>query len=302
MGQLEDMAMFVRIIEAGGIGKASEQLNLAKSSVSRRLTELEARLGAQLLSRTTRKSSLTEAGALYYKRAQKILDEVTALNEQTSGVKTCIEGTLKITAPSSFSLMHLSPLIDEYAKKHRGLAFQIDFSDRHIDLLEEGYELAIRIGKLRDSSLQAKRLTPIRHVLCASSEYLREFGIPETPFELKEHSFLQYSTLAETSIQLIDKQGKQQRIEVNPKIKANNGDFLKKMAIKGHGIICLPTFLVYQELARGELIPLLAEYQIPVMYAYAVYPKNRFLPQRCRLLIDFIAERLGGVPYWDRMQ
>lgn len=300
MGQLEDMAMFIRIVEAGGIGKASEQLNLAKSAVSRRLSELENRLGTQLLSRTTRKSSLTDAGASYYQRAKNILEEVDQLDEQTSGRKALVEGTLKLTAPLSFGLMHLSEVIDTYARQHSELAFHIDFSDRHIDLIEEGYELAIRVGKLQDSSFQARRITPIRHVLCASPDYLDTFGEPMEPAALTEHVFLQYGMLNDASIQLTDTKGKLHNIAITSKIRANNGDFLKDMSIKGHGVTYLPTFLTYQELARGELVPLLSEFQLPTMHAYAVYPKNRYLSQRCCLLIDFIAERFGDAPYWDQ--
>jgi DNA-binding transcriptional LysR family regulator len=176
---------------------------------------------------------------------------------------------------------------------HNKLCFQLDFSDRHIDLIEEGYDLAIRIGDLQDSSFQAKRITPIRHLLCASPAYLQQHGAPGNPSELAGHAFLQYGMGSHESLQLTDKQGKQQRIEIKSKMKANNGDFLKEMAIKGHGITFLPTFLAYQALASGELIPLLTEFQLPIMHAYAVYPKNRFLSQRCRLLIDFIAERFS---------
>jgi DNA-binding transcriptional LysR family regulator len=294
------MAMFVRIVEAGSITKASEQLTIAKSAVSRRLNDLEKRLATQLLNRTTRKSNLTDAGTEYYLRAKNILEEVDKINEQTSGKKACIDGTLKITAPLSFGLMHLNEVIDEYASEHPRLSFQIDFSDRHIDLIEEGYELAIRIGELEDSSFQAKRITPIKHVLCASPDYLNKFGTPEKPSDLSKHTFLQYGMLSNESVQLTDKQGKQQRVEIHSRMKANNGDFLKDMALKGHGITYLPSFLTYHELARGELMPLLTDFQLPLMHAYAVYPKNRFLSQRCRLLIDFIAKRFGDNPYWDQ--
>jgi DNA-binding transcriptional LysR family regulator len=300
MGQLEDMAMFVRIVDAGSITKAAEQVDIAKSAVSRRLNDLETRLGSQLLSRTTRKSNLTEAGEQYYQRANNILSEVDALNEQTSGVKACIEGTLKMTAPLSFGLMHLSEVIHEYANEHANLTFQLDFSDRHIDLVEEGYELAIRIGELQDSSFQAKRLTLIRHVLCASPEYLSKMGTPQEPGELEGHAFLQYGLGKHSNLELTDAQGHKHKILINSKMKANNGDFLLDMAVKGHGITYLPTFIAYQTLNRGELVPLLQQYQLPTFNAYAVYPKNRFLSQRCRFLIDFIAERFGDDPYWDQ--
>ncbi|KRG31997.1 MULTISPECIES: LysR family transcriptional regulator [unclassified Psychrobacter] len=299
MGQLEDMAMFVRIVEAGSITKAAEQLNIAKSAVSRRLKELETRLGSQLISRTTRQSNLTQAGEQYYQKVHHILSEVDALNEETSGTPTRIEGTLKMTAPLSFGLMHLNDVIDEYANQHPELKFELDFSDRHTDLIEEGFELAIRIRELQDSSYQAKRLALIRYALCASPEYLERMGTPKTFDDLTEHEFLQYGMSKSSAIELIDKQGKKHQVAVNGKIKANNGDFLREMAVKGHGIAFLPTFITYQALISGELVPILQQYQLPTLNAYAVYPKNRFLSQRCRYLIDFIAERFGDNPYWD---
>lgn len=300
MGQLEDMAMFVRIVDAGSITKAAEQLDIAKSAVSRRLKFLEIRLGSQLLSRTTRQSHLTEAGAHYYQRASRILGEVDALNEQTSGIKAHIAGTLKMTAPLSFGLMHLNTVIDDYANQNPDLRFELDFSDRQVDLVEEGYELAIRIGELQDSSYQAKRLTAIRNVLCASPEYLSKMGTPKKPEDLKQHAFLQYSLSKDSNVVLTDTQGQKHTVLINSKIKANNGDFLLDMAVKGQGIALLPTFIAYQKLANDELIPLFEQYQLPILNAYAVYPKNRFLAQRCRLLIDFIAERFGDNPYWDQ--
>ena len=300
MGQLEDMAMFVRVVEAGSITKAAEQLSIAKSAVSRRLKELETRLGSQLISRTTRQSNLTQAGEQYYQKVHHILSEVDALNEETSGTPTRIEGTLKMTAPLSFGLMHLNDVIDEYANKHPELKFELDFSDRHTDLIEEGFELAIRIRELQDSSYQAKRLALIRYALCASPEYLERMGTPKTFDDLSEHKFLQYGMSKSSTIELIDEQGKKHQVAVNGKIKANNGDFLREMAVKGHGIAFLPTFITYKALTSGELVPILQQYQLPTLNAYAVYPKNRFLSQRCRYLIDFIAERFGDNPYWDK--
>ena len=299
MGQLEDMAMFVRVVEAGSITKAAEQLNIAKSAVSRRLKELETRLGSQLISRTTRQSNLTQAGEQYYQKVHHILSEVDALNEETSGTPTRIEGTLKMTAPLSFGLMHLNDVIDEYANQHPELKFELDFSDRHTDLIEEGFELAIRIRELQDSSYQAKRLALIRYALCASPEYLERMGTPKTFDDLSEHEFLQYGMSKSSTIELIDEQGKKHQVAVIGKIKANNGDFLREMAVKGHGIAFLPTFITYKALTSGELVPILQQYQLPTLNAYAVYPKNRFLSQRCRYLIDFIAERFGDNPYWD---
>ncbi|SJN16093.1 LysR family transcriptional regulator [Psychrobacter sp. JB385] len=299
MGQLEDMAMFVRIVEAGSITKAAEQLNIAKSAVSRRLKELETRLGSQLISRTTRQSHLTQAGEQYYQKVNDILSAVDAMNEQTSGASTRIEGTLKITAPLSFGLMHLNDVIDDYANQHPNLDFELNFSDRHVDLIEEGYELAIRIRELQDSSYQAKRLAVIRYALCASPDYLNKMGTPKMLEDLEGHEFLQYGLGKTSNLELTDAQGKKHSHTIKARIKATNGEFLLDLAVKGHGIIFIPTFIAYQRLAQGDLLPILQQYQLPTLSAYAVYPKNRFLSQRCRYLIDHIAERFGENPYWD---
>jgi len=299
MGQLEDMAMFVRVVEAGSITKAAEQLNIAKSAVSRRLKDLEERLGNQLISRTTRHSKLTQAGEQYYQQVTNILSAVDAINEYTTDAPMRIEGTLKMTAPLSFGIMHLNDIIDEYAHQHPNLKFELDFSDRRIDLIEDGYELAIRIGALRDSSYQAKQLALIRCVICASPDYLARMGTPETLADLEGHEFLQYSLTQTNSIELMDAQGKRHHRKIDAKIKATNGEFLVDLAVKGHGITFLPTFIAYKKLQLGELVPVLQQYQLPTLKAYAIYPKNRFLSQRCRYLIDFIAERFGDNPYWD---
>ena len=299
MGQLEDMAIFVRIVEAGSITKAAEQLNIAKSAVSRRLKELETRLGSQLISRTTRQSHLTQAGEQYYQQVNNILNAVDTLNEQASDEPTRIEGTLRITAPLSFGLMHLNDVIDEYATQHPNLNFELDFSDRHVDLIEEGYELAIRIKELQDSSYQAKRLALIRYALCASPDYLDKMGVPKTLKDLEHHEFLQYGLGKTSSLELTDAQGKKHNHTINAKVKATNGEFLVDLAVRGHGITFIPTFIAYQKLASGELVSILQQYQLPTLNAYAVYPKNRFLSQRCRYLIDSIAERFGDDPYWD---
>ncbi|QOD12369.1 LysR family transcriptional regulator [Psychrobacter sp. 28M-43] len=300
MGQLEDMAMFVRIVEAGSITKAAEQLNIAKSAVSRRLKELEERLGSQLISRTTRQSKLTQAGEQYYQQVNNILRAVDAVNEHATDAPMRIEGTLKMTAPLSFGLMHLNDVIDKYANKHPNLRFDLDFSDRRIDLIEEGYELAIRIGELQDSSYQAKKLALIRCVICASPDYLAKMGTPETLDDLDNHALLQYSLGQTNSINLVDTEGRSHHRTIDAKIKATNGEFLVDLAVKGHGITFVPTFIAYKQLALGELVPVFKHYQLPTLTAYAVYPKNRFLSQRCRYLIDFIAEQFGDNPYWDQ--
>jgi len=300
MGQLEDMNVFVRIVESGGISRASEQLGLAKSAVSRKLVQLESRLGVVLLNRTTRKSSLTEAGTNYYQSAIKILDDVSELNTTTADSNTSLEGTINLAAPLSFGLCHLSTAIDLFVKQHPNLSINIDFSDRQVDLIQEGLDLAFRIADLKDSNLIARKISPIRIVLCASPKYLQKFGVPKTPKELKQHKLLHYNVSGASTWKLTDKKGKQHSVNVSAKFIANNGDFLKDMAIAGHGIVGIPTFISWQAMKTGELVPILSNYKLPQLNAYAVYPQRRHLSHRTKMLIDFLVKRFGDTPYWDQ--
>ena len=299
MGQLEDMQVFIRVVEAGGIGLAADQLGIAKSAVSRRLADLESRLGVTLINRTTRTSSITETGSLYYKRAIAILDDVSELNTLASDPQTSLQGTLRLAAPLVFGLTHLTPALDEFTKQHPELALQVDFSDRHIDLVEGGFDLAFRISDLNDSSLKARRLFQARMILCASPNYLAQWGEPESPNDLKHHQCLRY-TFDPVTLKLLDKQGDEILVPIQEKMLANNGYFLCRMAMAGHGIVSLPTFITWEAVSTGKLVPILTEYTIPSNNAYAVYPKTRYLPQRVRLLIDFLVERFGDNPYWDQ--
>ena len=300
MGQLEDMHVFIRVVEAGGISRAAEQLGLAKSAVSRRLSDLEARLGVRLLNRTTRTSNLTEAGRGFYERSIKIVDDIGELNALTKGLNTTLEGTIYLAVPLSFGLSHLAPAMDAFVKLHPKLNINIDFSDRHKNLIEEGLDLAIRIADLKDSSLIARKISPIRTMICTSPEYLKKHGTPETLDDLKHHQLLHYNLSNSSSWKLTDKQGKQHFIHVAARIMANNGDFLKDMAIAGHGIIMMPTFITWKAIAMGELVPILSDYKTPQLNAYAVYSQTRYLSQRARMLIDFLVERFGDNPYWDQ--
>ncbi|MFT6919809.1 MAG: DNA-binding transcriptional LysR family regulator [Cognaticolwellia sp.] len=299
MGQLEDMAVFLRVVESGSITKAAEQMNIAKSAVSKRLASLEYKLGTKLINRTTRMSSLTEAGQRYYQRSKVILDEVEELNSQTSSSKRELEGTLNIAVPLSFGLSHLAPALDLFLKQHADLKLNINFSDQKIDIVEQGVDLAFRIGQLDNSSLQARKIAPIKHVLCASPEYLKAHGEPKSPSELKQHKVLRYGGTDQSGLKFT-KEKKEQIVYLEPHFIANNGDFLKSLAESHHGITFLPTFIVWQSLATKSLVSVLTEYQMPTMYAYAVYPPNRHLPLKVRSLINFLVERFGDNPYWDQ--
>jgi len=300
MNTFEEMQHFVRIVEAGSISKAAVQLGLAKSGVSRRLAELEARLGVRLLNRTTRRSSLTDAGRTYYEGAVKLLSDVSELDALVADSEASLQGSLRLAAPLSFGLGHLAPAIEEFMRSHPAVTIDIDFSDRQIDLVAQGVDLAIRIAELRDSSLKARRICPVRLMLCASPAYLEQHGTPRKVDELEKHRILHYDIGGGPVLRLADPRGGDQPLHIRPALVANNGDFLRDMAIAGHGIILTPSFIAWQAVALGELVPLLRDCWPAPLNAYAIYPQTRYLSRRARAFIDFLSERFGDNPYWDQ--
>ena len=299
MASLEEMKAFVRIVETGSISAAAKQLGVAKSAVSRRLKELEGRLGVQLLTRTTRQSSLTEAGRRYHDRAVRILDDVIELEAITSNTSTELTGEIRIAAPLSFGLDQLSPAINRFAMVHAGLRIHLEFTDRHINLVEEGFDVAVRVARLKDSSLIAKRLAPIRAVLCASPEYVKHNGQPQHPADLKNHEALQYAQRANVSWRFTGPDGRESQIQVSSRLLADNGDFLCQAACAGLGVALLPTFIAAPQIRSGDLIPIMTDYTIPPLNAYAVYPQTRHLARQVRAFIDHLVDFFSGEPAWD---
>lgn len=300
MGQLEDMALFVSIVESGSITASAGQLNLAKSAISRRLADLEGRLGVQLLTRTTRRSSLTEAGQIFYNQAQKILSDTEEMVSSISLAKSELSGTLKIAAPLSFGLKHLAPVVNSFAVDHPGLIIDLSFADRQINLVEEGVDLAIRIANLENSTLVARRFTTIRHCLCASPEYLEKFGTPKKPADLISHRILRYKSPSGLVHRFYDKDKRPYEFGGQTAMMSNNGDFLRQAALDGIGLYFTPTFICWQDFKAKTLIPVLQNYETSDLGAYAIYPQTRYLSSRVRLFIDHLANCFGETPYWDR--
>lgn len=301
MDRFADMKMFVAVVEAGSISAAAERLEVAKSAVSRRLSDLEARLGAELMHRTTRRLGLTDSGRALFERAQRLLADLEEAEQAVSQAHGAIRGRLKVALPLSFGLLYLAPLINEFMRLHPELEFELDFNDRQIDLMQEGFDLAIRIAKLPDSSLIARRLAPIRHALCASPDYLARHGTPLRAADLAGHAGLAYSNLANPGLwHYVGPDGQPGSVQVPVKLRANNGDFLCRAAIAGQGVILHPTFYLKDALRTGALLPLLTDHLWPELNAYAVYPSTRHLSRRVRAFVDFLAEKLAGEPYWDQ--
>jgi DNA-binding transcriptional LysR family regulator len=300
MDRFENMGVFIRVVEAGSISGAADRLGVAKSAVSRRLKELEEHLGVELFHRTTRRMNLTDTGRAFYHQSVRILEDVLEAEHATSQAHGTLKGSLKIALPSTFGLMHMGPAINEFLQAHPEIEFDLDFNDREVDLIQEGFDLAIRIAKLPDSSLIARRLAPIQFVMCASPVYLERMGMPESPDQLREHQCLVYSLLRDYEYwYLTDSTGKEIRTKIHPYLKASTGEFLKDAAVEGLGISLLPSFIAYKEIERGALVPVLKDYKIPQIDAYAIYPQTRHLSQRVRAFVDFLVKRFEGTPYWD---
>ena len=301
MRRFRNLEAFIAVVEAGSFTAAAERLGIAKSAVSRRVSALEERLGVQLLRRTTRRLSLTETGKSYYEHSARILadlDEAEAAVAQEHGE---LRGNLRVALPLSFGARHMHGPIAEFSRRHPRVSFDLDLNDRRIDLIAEGVDLAVRIGRLADSTLIARRLFEARTVVCASPAYLERRGVPQTPDELAEHDCMVYSNLPDpTKWVCTDSDGVRHSIDVPVRMAASSGDFLCAAAREGLGLVLQPTFIAGESISRGELQPVLTDYQWPVTPAYAIYPPTRHLSYRVREFIDFLAERFAGVPYWDR--
>ena len=300
MDRFENMQSFIRVVETGSISGAADRLGIAKSAVSRRLKELEAHLGVELFHRTTRRMNLTDSGRAFYHQAVRILDDLMEAELATSQAHGELQGSLKIALPLSFGLLHLGPAISAFLQAHPQIEFDLDFNDREVDLIQEGFDLAIRIASLADSSFIARRLAPIQTVMCASPAYLKRRGAPASPTELIDHQCLVYSLIRDFETwNLYDSKNTLLAAKLRPYLKSSNGEFLRDAAIDGLGIVLIPSFLVYKEIERGDLIPLLTEYKQRQLAAYAVYPQTRHLSQRVRAFVDFLIQRFEGTPYWD---
>jgi DNA-binding transcriptional LysR family regulator len=301
MDRFEDLHTFTAVVETGSFTAAASRLEADKSAVSRRVSALEARLGAQLLRRTTRTLNLTDTGHAFYERAIRILADLEEAESAVALQHGELKGRLRVALPLSFGLLHMCPPIDAFNQRHPGVRFDLDFSDRRVDLLQEGIDIAVRIGELRDSTLIARRLFTARTVVCASPAYLAAHGTPQSPHDLSEHDCLVYSNLNDPEHWTwIDDRQEKQRVRVRIRMSANNGDFLSDAAADGLGIVMQPTFIAHRRIRDGALVPILTDMEWPGSPAWAVYPPTRHLSQRVREFIDFLVDHFAGTPYWDK--
>ena len=296
---LTEMSVFSRVVATGSLTSAARELGLSPAMVSRRLTALEGRLGVRLLNRTTRTVRLTDEGASYYDSCSRLLAEVDEAEAAVSAGRVEPRGTLKVAIPSSFGSRHITPLVPRFAERFPNVKLALSLSDRNVNLVEEGFDLAIRIADLEDSSLAARRLAPNRRVVCASPEYLKRHGTPRTPQDLASHNCLTTTDFA-MRWEYKDPQGATSSAQVSGRYACDNWQVLREWAVGGLGIALKSTWDVREHLEDGSLVPLFPGYTFGSDVAiYAVYPHRRHLPAKTRVFIEFLAESFGPEPYWD---
>lgn len=300
MDRFNAMSTFIQVVDGGSFSNAAERLGLSRAQVSKSVMQLEAHLGTRLLHRTTRSIGLTDSGRIYYQRCREILEEVAEAEECAREDNAEPRGTLTVGAPSSFGRLHLQPLIPRFLARHPGVQLSLSLTDRFLDVVSEGFDVAVRIAELEDSSLIARRLAPCRRVLCASPDYIARHGTPRVPQDLAIHACLVYSNELRADTWTLHGSTGVERITVNGPVCADNGDVLCAAAEAGLGVALLPTFIVGDALRAGRLVPVLAEFCPPDLSINAVYPSRRFLAAKVRSLIDFLAESFAGEPAWDR--
>ena len=300
MDQIAELTAFVRTVECGSQAGAARAIGLTPAMVGRYLRALEERLGARLLNRSTATQSLTEAGTVFHARASAVLEALAAAEAAVTDRQADPVGTLRISAPMVFGTRYLAAALARFGAAHPGLAIELTLNDRQVDLVEEGYDLALRIGRLADSTLVARWLAPCRLVVVAAPHYLAARGTPETPQALLEHDCLNYAYASEGQLaRFSGPDGQSVSVELRGRFAANNGEALLEAAMAGAGILVSPTFIAGDALRDGRLRQILTGWQVPTLALYAVFPSARQLAPKVRACVDALAGWYSGSPAWD---
>ncbi|PXW99360.1 DNA-binding transcriptional LysR family regulator [Sphaerotilus hippei] len=298
MDRYQALQSFVAVVDAGSFVAGAEALGISKAAISRHVGELESHLGVRLLNRTTRRLSLTVEGEIYLARARELLAGFDAAQAEISSRSGEAVGPLKVNVPVSFGLLHLAPLWAGFLVQHPKVVLDVTLSDRVVDLVDEGYDLAVRIARLPTSSLVSRKLTSTRLVLCATPEYLRRHGSPAHPSELAGHAVMAYSLLSIGENWAFDGPDGPVTVKITPRMRTNSGDSCRSVALAHGGIVLQPTFLVGDALRSGELVEVLPAFRSIELDVYAVYPSRKHLTPKVRLLVDHLVEafRVRGWP------
>jgi DNA-binding transcriptional LysR family regulator len=297
MDKVQEMSSFVAVVDAGSFVAAAEASGLSKAAVSRHVAELEQRLGTRLLQRTTRRMSVTAEGAAFYSRCKELLAAIEEAESELNATGTEASGQIRVNAPLTFGVLHLAPLWGRFMEQNPKVSLDITLADRVVDLIEEGYDLAVRISSMTSSTLISRKLAATRLFLCASPAYLKRHGIPLHPGDLLAHRVISYSYLTtRDEWQFTGPQGTES-VRVRACMHTNNGDTCRLAALDAQGIVLQPDFLVSEDLRRGTLVEVMPGYRATELGIYAVYPSRKYLPLKIRRLVDFLAAALRE-PSW----
>lgn len=293
MDRFLEMQTFTAVVDAGSFVKAADALAMSKAAVSRYVVDMETRLGVRLLHRTTRRLSLTDEGQIFYARSKELLADLAEAEAEITSRNEAASGLLRINAPFTFGVLHLAPLWGDFMTQHPQVKLEVTLADRVVDLVEEGYDVAIRIASLENSTLVSKRLASTRMVLCASPQYLKLHGTPIHPRELAEHAVISYSYWStKDEWRFTGPQGAQS-VKTKPCIHTNNGDTCRLAALANQGIVLQPSFLVGGDLATGTLVELMPEFRSLELGIYAVYPTRKHVSPKVRALLEFLTHHFS---------
>ncbi len=300
MLDLNLLAVFARVAESGSFAEAARRLGSSRSAVSKAVAKLEVALGARLLNRTTRHLSLTEIGAAVAEHGSRVLEEAADAENLVASLTSEPRGTLRISSSVAFGTLHVAPALAEFLPLYPKIKVDLTITDRWINLAEEGYDLIIQVTGQPQEHLVARKLAPVRRQLCATPEYFRQRGIPRTPMDLVSHNCLDYTRSGEQGRWRFTGLEGDISVPVNGPLHVDDDEALSQAVLGGLGVALLPTFIIGKDLQAGNLQAVLSEY-IPVeRHVYAMYLPTRHLPAKARVFIDFLIERIGADPYWDR--
>jgi DNA-binding transcriptional LysR family regulator len=300
MDRFAALQVFSQVVESGSFAKAAERLNLSTSATSRLVAELEAHLQTRLLNRTTRRVSLTESGRAFYERCVQLLADLDEAEQEAARAAVVPRGTIRLTTSVNFGVRHLAPAIAEFTRRHAEMRFDISLSDRMVDLVEEGFDLAIRIGGPGSENLVARKLGETRVVPCASPAYLAARGAPQVPEDLAAHNCFTYEYVTPRSVwRFRDASGNERAVRVSGNLQSNNGDLLAEAAARGGGVVFEPAFIVGPDVRSGRLVPLLQDFEPAPIPIYAVYPSRKHLSAKVRLFVDFLLEFFADTQDWN---
>ena len=299
MDRFTSLRVFSKVVESGSFARAAEHLGMSTTAASRHVADLEAHLQTRLLHRTTRRLSLTETGRGFYERCVQLLADLEEAEQEAARATIEPRGTIKLTASIAFGARFVAPVIAEFLARHRDLRFDVSLSDRTVDLVEDGLDLAIRIGALGSENLVARRLGATRVLPCASPAYVARHGTPRTPEELDRHNCLTYAyETTQSQWRFRDSDGRERSVRVSGNLHSNNGDLLAAAAVRGAGIAFGPSFIVGPDIRAGRLVPLLQDFEAPWLPIFAVYPSRKHLSAKVRVFVDFLGERFAASPDW----